>query len=275
LETASDATFGSSSGRLATLTSPFPTREILGVKVAVCNRDEAVSFLLERLEQRRLTRVAFANLLTILGDEPDGARILDRFLVFNDGVGLEIASKLLYGVRFPSNLNGSDFTPALLAAAPRATRVFLLGAKPGVARKAATVITQRFGLRVCGTRDGYEGARDPASSIASIRTACPDIVLVALGNPRQERWIAENGARLGAPIIMGIGALFDFFVEAVPRAPFAVQRLRLEWLWRMALEPRRLGKRYTVDLVRFLWRVWQQRQSPVHRSSLYSQWLID
>jgi len=262
LETASDVTVRSSPVRSATLISPFPTRNILGVPVAVCNRDEALSFLLERLGQRRLTRIAFANanLLTILGDEPRGARVLDRFLVFNDGVGLEIASKLLYGARFPSNLNGSDLTPALLAAAPRATRVFLFGAKPGVARKAATVITQRFGLRVCGTQDGYEGARDPASSIEIIRAARPDIVLVALGNPRQESWIAENGARLGAPIIMGIGALFDYLANVVPRAPFTIQRLRLEWLWRLALEPRRLGKRYTVDLVRFLWRVWGQRQ---------------
>jgi len=247
---------------LATLISPFPTRDILGVPVSVCSREEAVGFLLKRLGQRRLTLVAFANanLLTILADEPAGADLLRPFLVFNDGVGLEIASKLLYGARFPSNLNGSDLTPALLAAAPRATRLFLFGGQPGVARKAANVITQRFGLPVCGTRDGYGETRDPANLIESIRGARPDIVLVALGNPRQERWIAENGARLGAPIVMGIGALFDFLANIVPRAPLAVQRLRLEWLWRLALEPRRLGKRYTVDLVTFLWRVWQKRQ---------------
>jgi beta-1,4-glucosyltransferase len=244
------------------MATPFPMRDILGAKVAVCGRDEAVSFLLERLGQRQLTMVAFANanLLTILGDDPDSLALLDPFLVFNDGVGLDIASKLLYGEPFPDNVNGSDLTPALLAAAPKATRVFLFGAKPGVAEKAATVIAQRFGPTVCGARDGYEGASDRAGLLETIRAARPDIVLVALGNPRQERWIVENGPQLGAPIIMGIGALLDYLTDTVPRAPLPVQRLRLEWLWRVALEPRRLGKRYTVDLVRFLWRVWRQRR---------------
>jgi beta-1,4-glucosyltransferase len=240
---------------------PFPTRDILGVKIAVCSRAEAIAFLLERLARRQETKVAFANsnLLMQLGEEAEGAKLLDDFLVFNDGLALDIASRILSGTPFPDNVNGSDLTPALIAAAPKDTRVFLFGAKPGVAEKAGEVLAERFGATICGALDGYAGNGDEAATINAIRTARADIVLVALGNPRQERWIAANAAKLGAPLVMGIGALLDYLTETVRRAPLPVQRLRLEWLWRVALEPRRLGKRYTVDLARFLWLVRRQK----------------
>ncbi|MFI5011888.1 MAG: WecB/TagA/CpsF family glycosyltransferase [Hyphomicrobiales bacterium] len=248
---------------------PFPTRDILGVKVALCSRDEAIAFLMHRLRRRETIRVAFANanLLTILAGRPDGAKLLDGFLVLNDGIGLDIASRILDGEPFPDNVNGSDLTPALLAAVPKDTRIFLFGALPGVAEKAGAILTQRFGAAICGTRDGYEGARDASRLLASIRAARPDILLVALGNPRQEEWLAENAGRLGVPIAMGIGALFDYLTDTVPRAPRFIQRARLEWLWRVALEPRRLGKRYTVDFIRFLWLVRKQKSKRASRDA--------
>ena len=243
------------------MTTPFPTRDILGAKVAVCGRDEAIAFLIDRLRRREKTKVAFANanLLTMLAGEPDGAKLLDGFLVLNDGLGLDIASKLLFGEPFPDNLNGTDFTPALLAAVPADTRLFLFGARPGIADSAGTALAQRLRLTICGTRDGYSGAVDEAATIEAILAARADIVLVALGNPRQERWIAQNAVHVGAPLVMGVGALFDFLADIVPRAPLLIQRMRLEWLWRLAHEPRRLGKRYTVDIARFLWQVRKQK----------------
>jgi len=114
-------------------------------------------------------------------------------------------------------------------------------------------------LTICGTRDGYSGAIDEADAIEAVRAARADIVLVALGNPRQERWIAQKAVHVGAPLVMGVGALFDFLADIVPRAPLLIQRMRLEWLWRLAHEPWRLGKRYTVDIARFLWQVRKQR----------------
>ena len=116
-------------------------------------------------------------------------------------------------------------------------------------------MVERFGTTICGTLDGYAGIADESAAIRTIREAAPDILLVALGNPRQERWIAAHAGETGAALTMGIGALLDYLTDTVRRAPLAVQRLRLEWLWRVAMEPRRLGKRYTIDLARFLWRV--------------------
>jgi len=244
---------------------PFPTREILGVKIAICRREEAIGFLLERLQRRAMTSVAFANanLVGLLDAKADGAKLLAGFLVLNDGVGLDLASKILHGVGFPDNLNGTDFTPAFLSLVPKGTRIYLFGAKPGVAQQAGVVLAARFGVTIAGERDGYDDASDP-TLIEAIRMARADIVFVALGNPRQEEWIAAHAQELDAPIVMGVGALFDFLAGVVPRAPQIIRRARLEWLWRALLEPRRLTRRYSIDLASFLLRV--RRQKLVERA---------
>src|SRR6478752_10113869 len=101
---------------------PFPRRNILGVEISVARQREAIEFLLARLAARIPTRVAFANanLLTTLSSQPGGTRLLDGFLVLDDGIAVDVASLVLYRSWFPQNLNGTDLVPALLAAAPRA-----------------------------------------------------------------------------------------------------------------------------------------------------------
>jgi beta-1,4-glucosyltransferase len=232
---------------------PFPRRNILGVEISVARQREAIEFLLARLAARVPTRVAFANanLLTTLSSEPGGARLLDGFLVLNDGIAVDLASLALYRSWFPDNLNGTDLIPALLAAAPRETRVFLYGAKPNVLAKAAALLAERYGCVVCGAIDGFSDAAPEAVAREAAETR-PDIVLVALGNPLQEEWIAGHAASTGAPLAIGVGALFDFLTGAVPRAPVPMRRLRLEWLYRWAQEPGRLRRRYTIGMARFL-----------------------
>ncbi|UUZ49848.1 WecB/TagA/CpsF family glycosyltransferase [Massilia sp. B-10] len=173
-------------------------------------------------------------------------------IVVNDGVGLDIAARLLGAPRFPANLNGTDFTPFLLQNATRPLRLFLVGGKPDVLHKAAAHASVKLGAEVVGTCDGYQGMRGDADLVATINRAAPDLVLVALGNPIQEDWILTHRERLDAGIAMGVGALFDFWVERQARAPQLVRTLRLEWFYRLCLEPRRLARRYTVDIVRFL-----------------------
>jgi UDP-N-acetyl-D-mannosaminuronic acid transferase (WecB/TagA/CpsF family) len=211
---------------------PFPRRNILGVEISVARQREAIEFLLARLAARVPTRVAFANanLLTTLSSQPGGARLLDGFLVLNDGIAVDLASVALYRRWFPENLNGTDLVPALLATAPRGTKVFLYGAKPDVLAKTAALLAE----------------------------ARPDIVLVALGNPLQEGWIATHAAGIGAPLAIGVGALFDFMTGTVPRAPVPMRRLRLEWLYRWAQEPGRLRRRYTIGMAQFSVQVLRQ-----------------
>jgi len=173
-----------------------------------------------------------------------------RALMVNDGIGMDLAARLIYRERFPENLNGTDFTPYFLHVAPRPLRLFLLGGKPRVAQRAGEYVRQTLKHEVVGVCDGYAGMSD-IRLLSRIKRSQADILLVALGNPIQEQWILQHRDALNVPLVMGVGALFDFWAGNKPRAPRLIQSLRLEWFYRLCLEPRRLLRRYTVDIVRF------------------------
>ncbi len=146
--------------------------------------------------------------------------------------------------------------PALLEETRHSLRIYLLGARPGVGAEAAARLGARYPRHaIVGVRHGYFSDAEADEVVAEINRARPDVVLVALGNPRQEHFVAAHGDRIEAPAIIMVGALFDFIAGRVARAPRLVRAARAEWLFRLAQEPRRLGRRYTVDLVRFLAKV--------------------
>ena len=173
-----------------------------------------------------------------------------RALIVNDGIGMDLAARLIYRDSFPENLNGTDFTPYLMRTAPRPLRLFLLGGKPEVGKHAAEYVRKTLKHEVVGVCDGYAGLSD-IHLLARIKRSRADMLLVALGNPVQEQWILQHRDALNVPLVMGVGALFDFWAGNKPRAPRLIQSLRLEWFYRLCLEPRRLVRRYTVDMVRF------------------------
>jgi len=107
-------------------------------------------------------------------------------------------------------------------------------------------------VNVVGCRNGYDQARDPQATIAAINASGANVLLVAMGNPEQEKWILHHYHELHVSLLAGVGALFDFWAGAKPRAPQLVRRLRLEWLYRLSLEPARLLRRYTLDIAVFL-----------------------
>jgi beta-1,4-glucosyltransferase len=131
-------------------------------------------------------------------------------------------------------------------------RVFLLGAKPGIAERAAKNMREHLNINVVGTRDGYAEMQDIDKVIADINTSEANVVIVAMGNPLQEKWILDHQDKLHANIFMGVGALIDFLAGDKPRAPGIIRKLRLEWLYRLSLEPTRLFRRYTIDIGVFL-----------------------
>jgi exopolysaccharide biosynthesis WecB/TagA/CpsF family protein len=232
-------------------------RSILGVEIAILQRSAAIALLLQRLDAGRQTVVTFANtnLLTAAHRDPRLHRELQDMLVLNDGVGVDVAAWILHGARFPENLNGTDFTPALLAALPEGTRVFLYGARPDVVQRAAALLPALYAINVCGARDGY--VQDDVAE--AVERSQAQVVLVALGNPLQERWMATNARHLGATLLIGVGAYFDFVSGSVARAPAWVRGIRCEWLYRLLHEPRRLWRRYTVDGVAYFAAVWAER----------------
>ena len=198
-------------------------------------------------------RVAFLNAHCANVAERDPsyrAALASADMVLPDGAGIEVAARLA-GRRLSANLNGTDLIPALLAeAAHRGLSVFLLGARPGVAERAARAMRRACpGLEIAGTRHGFG---DEEADIAAVAASGADIVLVAKGVPLQDVWLARNAHRLGARIAIGVGALLDFAAGEVPRAPRALRALRGEWIWRLACEPRRMAVRYLVGNPVFL-----------------------
>ncbi len=199
--------------------------------------------------------VAFCNAHTaeLALDDPEFAAALQRFVVVNDGIGLEIAARFLEGRGFPDNLNGTDFLPYLFARLERPARVYLLGAAPGIAGEAGDRFAARFpNVDIVGARDGYFAPEQEAEVVAAVAATRPDIVLVAFGNPKQELFIARHFEALGAKAAFGVGALLDFTAGKVARAPAWMRKARLEWAFRMAQEPGRLVRRYTVGIGWFL-----------------------
>ena len=230
------------------------TRQLGPLHVAVVGKNDVISRLKTRFSAGDKTDIAFANtnLVTQAYRRPTVARDLKGFLILNDGIGLTIASKIFHGQGFIDNLNGTDFTPELLKALPQGTRVFLYGSKAHVLERASKVLEEGWGVTVVGQQDGYTKV-DMAELCAHMNKVKAEVVLVALGNPRQEEWIAANRARINAPICIGVGAFLDFTAGEFKRAPLWIQKLKMEWFYRLMNEPKRLARRYTLDILVFLW----------------------
>lgn len=235
-----------------------PVRAILGVPVIALPWKEALELMRHYIRNKRFTRVTWLNAhnANLAHTEPEFRRSLDHFLVLPDGIGVDIASKVLHGAPFPANLNGTDFTPALLQAETDPLRIGLIGARPEVVEKAAARFRQiapQHEVRVIS--DGFFRAADGPRILQSLQGFSPHILLVAMGVPRQEMFMAQNLTADHCTLAFGVGALFDFMAGVVPRAPPIVQKLRFEWLYRLAQEPARLWRRYIVGNPLFLLRV--------------------
>jgi exopolysaccharide biosynthesis WecB/TagA/CpsF family protein len=180
--------------------------------------------------------------------------------VLNDGSGVALAARL-QGLTFPENLNGSDFNLRILELAARhGWPVFLLGAHPGVAERAASRLVDRLpGLTIAGTRNGYIDADGHAAVAAEIRESGASLLLVGMGNPLQERWLDEHLAATGCSIGVAVGAFIDFSAGEVQRAPRWMSDAGIEWMYRLRQEPRRLWRRYVLGNPAFVARVVRQR----------------
>jgi exopolysaccharide biosynthesis WecB/TagA/CpsF family protein len=180
--------------------------------------------------------------------------------VLNDGKGVMLAARLSRR-RFPADLNGNFFSPLVLhLAADRGWPVYFLGGGPGVAERAAEIVRGRLpALDVVGTHDGYFAPEDEDEVIQAIRDSGAAILFVAMGNPAQEWWLERCLDKTGARVGFGVGAFFDFQAGAVARAPGWMNRIGLEWIHRLVVEPRRMWRRYIVGNPRFMTRVLRSR----------------
>lgn len=245
------------------------TREILGARIDALSRREVVERLAACLrgEWRALVITTNVDHLMILERDEEFRRAYARAdLIVADGVPLLWASRLL-GRPLPGRVAGSDLIFDLCAICARGgLGIYLLGGRAGVAAVAARVIKTRYpGARVVGTACppfGFE--LDPTALrrvVEEVRSSGADLLLVGLGAPKQEIFLARHWAELGVKVGMGVGIALEYLAGTRRRAPLWMQSSGLEWSWRLLSEPRRLWRRYLLRDARFLWRVARQRLS--------------
>ena len=205
---------------------------------------------------QRIFNFLNANNANLAMRDPNYRNSLSKCEVLPDGFGVDIACRTLHGTAFPANLNGTDFIPALLVHSERPLKIALIGARPDILERAAANFRAATPWHeFVAVSDGFFDKTDSSQVLQDLSRINPDITLVGMGSPSQEIWIDTNIRTGHGRVVFGVGALFDFVSGAVPRAPQAVRNLRLEWLWRLFLEPGRLWRRYIVGNPVFLFHV--------------------
>lgn len=226
-------------------------QEILGVNFDNLTREEAARAGARLLEEDRFHYVVTPNPEFLLAAEkdPDFRRVLNSAdLALPDGIGVVYSAKIM-GRPLKARVPGIEFAEDMLACLDeRGGRLFLLGARPGVAEKAGENILARYpNITLCGTQDGY--FRDEETVLLKVAAARPDLLFVCLGAPKQEKWMARWGRHTGARLAIGLGGVLDVFAGNVERAPESWQKLGLEWAYRLKKEPQRAGRMARLPLV--------------------------
>jgi N-acetylglucosaminyldiphosphoundecaprenol N-acetyl-beta-D-mannosaminyltransferase len=234
---------------------------VLGVPVTDVSMEQAMSLLQDLLHAQppRAHGIYFVNAHTLNNacDRPAYRSVLqaaDR--IFGDGTGVRWASRLLHGVKLRDNVNGTDLVPLMFSRwADRGLRYYLLGNTPERIEQAAAYARRTFpGWTLAGCHHGFLGPDDHDAVIDKINASGAHMLLVGMGNPKQEQWIHDHLPRLKVPLCLATGGLFDYWVGDLIRAPMWVRRLGLEWLHLMNRQPHKAG-RYLIGNPKFLLRV--------------------
>ncbi len=229
---------------------------LFGLELAIDSREAMASHIVASAASRRRVTINFINAhcINVARNNSGYRRALARTdLLLPDGIGIEIAAKMA-GKDKPVNLNGTDLFPLICErAAAAGAGIFLLGGLPKVADAAAAWACGSWPtLRISGTQDGYFDRAHEDAVIERINRSGAAILFVGLGVPLQEAWIERNRHRLLVPAVLGVGGLFDYYSGRIARAPAVIREAKCEWVWRLAMEPRRMAERYLVGNAVFL-----------------------
>ncbi|WP_369793438.1 MULTISPECIES: WecB/TagA/CpsF family glycosyltransferase [Selenomonas] len=220
--------------------------DILGVKVDSVTMAQAVAQVEGYMDERKNVLIATANAEMIMRATHDTELkdiLNDAALVVPDGAGTVWAAHHL-GYEMPERVAGFDLAQELMRIAPsKKQKVFFFGSAPGVAEKAKAKAEELYpGIEIVGTRDGYFKPEDEPAIIEEIKAAQPDLLLAALGVPKQEKWLNAHLKELGVPVAIGVGGTLDVMAGVMKRAPYWMQKAKLEWLFRGLLQPKRAGR---------------------------------
>ena len=224
----------------------FQKVDILGVRIDSLTMEQAVGKIEQYIADQAGVLIATANAEMIMRATKDHhlRNILNEAaLVVPDGAGTVWAAHHL-GYSMPERVAGYDLAQNLMRQAPaHKYRIFFFGSAPGIADKAKQKAEFLYpGIQIVGTRNGFFSTDDEAGIVQQIREAKPDILLAALGVPKQEKWLHKYQSALEVPVSIGVGGTFDVMAGVMKRAPLWMQKARLEWLFRGLLQPKRAGR---------------------------------
>lgn len=244
----------------STDTQDFP---VLGIKVKDLSWGNAFAFSLSCLNddfEQHIFAFLNANNANISIKDDVYRDALSRAKVLPDGFGIDIASKITRGKMFSANLNGTDFVPSLLVYAQEPLTVALVGSQGDIPDKAAQIFYEKTPWhKFVVISDGYFGPQGTQSVLDDLSALKPDVLLVGMGSPIQEKWVDQHIKPEHGKMVFTVGALFDFVSNDMPRAPERWRRLRIEWVYRLVNEPRRLWRRYIIGNPLFIWHVVRQK----------------
>ena len=243
--------------------------EILGVPVAPWGVESLIDAMIAtataqlRPGTEPLATVHYANIhvLNTAYRNPElGHQLVRASTVYCDGAGVRLGATLL-GKRLPPRLTAADWIGEFFArAAATGVRVFIIAGEEGIAARAGDILRARHpSLLIAGTHHGFLDEDESVRVVEQVNASGAGVLLVGMGTPVQELWVARHRARIAAPVVWTVGAVFDFVVGAQRLAPRWIGDLHLEWLWRLGTSPLRLGPRYVVGNPLFVARVVRQR----------------
>ncbi|PID21736.1 glycosyltransferase [Sporosarcina sp. P3] len=233
--------------------------EVLGVSVNTENYDELIPKVFENIETGKKSLIVAINPEKLMKakEDPELKALLNRAeFQIPDGIGVILASKLQKG-QIRSRVTGIDMMDRVVQeAAARGKRIFLYGAKPGVAEEAAAKLQVLHpNIQIAGVQHGYE--KNIQVVLDTINEAQPDILFVAMGSPKQEQWIEQYRDQLHPVVFQGVGGSFDVLAGNIKRAPAVFQKAGAEWLYRLLLEPSRIKRQ--MNLPKFLIEVYRKK----------------
>ncbi len=244
----------------------IPTVNILGIEVVCLSQQQFVDTMIALAAEQTRCLVTYANAHTLNLSVTDAEYrdiLQQSSLVWPDGVSIVWAARFLYGKR-AANVAKTTARNWVLDFGPRAVqkglRLYILAGKPGIARKAADEMEKRWpGIKVVGFSDGYFQEKSEAAVMDEISRLSPHILLMGMGIKRQEMWWMRNRDIISIPVCVAVGALCDYLAGIESEAPVMMDRLGLEWLWRLKENPVGKWKRYILGNPVFVWRVFRQK----------------
>lgn len=240
--------------------------DIFGVHIADTTKEGAIDLMRGWIDdfdgRSRAIFIANAHTLNLAWENGGYRDVLNAAdATFADGTGVRLAARLC-GVRLRDNLVGTDLLPAFMSRCPRRYRFFLLGGPRGTASAAAETLYELFPeVHIAGHHHGFFSPAEQAAVIHRINAAEPDILLVAMGNPLQERWIHEALPSLRVPVSVGVGGLFDYWAGRLRRAPLWMRRLGIEWCHILMHQPYK-WRRYLIGNPKFVLRAFANARVP-------------